>query len=248
MTLAGEQFYIITSAEDVAAIYKNVESFTFDIFVRDIMVAFGASAIAIDKMWSFPPDEKNSHGFVASVPNPSNKCLAQLTREFHRQQLHPGDQQRELSDKFLFYINGSLVWEVISAETVVRADNDNDENKNSTITRLSLKKWCSDVLLQAATKAFFGESLLNLQPDLLDNFVDFDDNSWMLMYRFPRFLAQSMYRAKDAAIDGLEKYFRTPTHCRTDAAWFVRTLEREQRQLGIGDRDIATLILMVYWV
>lgn len=238
LTLAGEQFCVITSAEDVAAIYKNVESFTFDIFVRDVMVAFGASPDAIDKMWLFPSE--SGHGYAASVPNPSNKCLAQLTRDFHRQQLHPGDHQRELSDKFLFHIDGSLVWERISTETVVRDD--------ECLKRLSLKRWCGDVLLQAATKAFFGESLLEIQPDLLDNFVDFDDNSWMLMYRFPRFLAQAMYQAKDAAIDGLERYFQTPKECRRDAAWFVQTLETEQRRLGIGDRDIATIILMVYWV
>lgn len=68
------------------------------------------------------------------------------------------------------------------------------------------------------------------------------------MYRFSRFLAKTMYRAKDAAIDGLERYFKTRKECRNDAAWFVQTLETEQKRLGIGERDIATLILMVYWV
>lgn len=238
ITVAGEQLCIITSAEDISAVYKNVESFTFDTFVRDVMVAFGASPSAVDKMWLFP--SKNGHGFTATVPNPSNKCLAQLTRDFHKQQLHPGDHHRELSDKFLFYIDGSLNWECISAEIVIDDD--------GFLKRISLKKWCRDVLLQAATKAFFGESLLEIQPDLLNNFFNFDDNSWMLMYRFPRFLAKTMYRAKEAAIDGLERYFKTQKECRNDAAWFVQTLETEQRRLGIGERDIATSMLMVYWV
>lgn len=147
--------------------YKNVESFSYDTFVRDVMVASGASPSVIDKMWLFP--SKNGHGFTATVPNPSNKCLAQLTRDFHRQQLHPGDHHRELSDKFLFYIDGSLHWECISAKFVIDDD--------GFLKRTSLKKWCRDVLLQAATKAFFRESLLEIQPDLLDNFVNFDDNS-----------------------------------------------------------------------
>lgn len=238
LNLVGQQFYIITSAEDVAAVYKNVESFTFDLFVRDMMVAFGASPNAVDKMWQVP--RKDGHGFAATVPNPSNKCLAQLTRDFHRQQLHPGDHQKELSDRFLSHINGTLVWERISAATEVR--------DYQCLKRLSLKRWCGDVLLQAATNAFFGETLLEMQPDLLHHFDIFDDNSWMLMYRFPRFLAKNMYLAKDAAIDALEKYFETPKECRSGSAWFVQTLETEQRGLGINNRDIATLILMVYWV
>ena len=113
---------------------------------------------------------------------------------------------------------------------------------------ISLRGWCADVSLNAATRAFYGESLLQNQPDLFRKFFDFDDNSWMLMYRYPRFMTTSMYQAKDAAIDALTQYFATPRGSRLGEAWFVRTLEAEQRQLGIGDRDIATLNLMVYWV
>ncbi len=238
LTLAGEQFCVLTSPEDVTAVFKNDETLTFDGFVRDIMVNFGASSSAIDKMCLLPG--KDGLGYVATVPNPFQKCLAHLARDFHRQQLHPGDHQRELSNKFLHYIDQSLHWKSIHAPTVV---NDGEQLK-----QLSLKRWCGDVLLKAATKAFFGELLLEIQPDLLDHFFDFDDDSWMLMFRVPRIFAQSMYRCKDAIIHALTKYFQMPRDRRRDAAWYVQTIETEQRQLGIDDRGIATLIVMVYWV
>jgi len=238
LTLAGERFYVLTSAQDVAVAYKNTDSLTFDVFVRDIMVAFGSSSGAIEKMWLFP--SKDGHGFAAQVPNPAQKCLAQLTRDFHKQQLHPGENQSALADKFLHHIDESLRWERMSVKYILKSTESSRE--------ISLKGWCGDVLLDAATRAFFGESLLQIEPDLFRDFFDFDDNSWMLLYRYPRFLAKDMYRAKDAAIDALTKYFALPKESRSGEAWFIRTLEAEQRQLGIGDRDIATLMLMVYWV
>ena len=242
LTLAGEVFYVLTSPHDVAAVYKETESLTFDQFVRDIMVAFGASPGAIEKMWLLPSNDK--HGFNAQVENPSQKCLAQLTRDFHKQQLHPGQNQRSLSEKFQGYIEESLRWDSMSTRP-----NDKYILRSSEMSKeISLKGWCADVLLNAATRAFYGESLLQNQPDLFRDFFDFDDNSWMLMYRYPRFMATSMYQAKDAAIDALTKYFATPKGSRRGEAWFIRTLEAEQRQLGIDDRDIATLNLMVYWV
>lgn len=206
------------------------------------MVAFGASPGAIEKMWLLPSNDK--HGFNAQVENPSQKCLAQLTRDFHKQQLHPGQNQRSLSEKFQGYIEESLRWDSMSTRP-----NDKYILRSSEMSKeISLKGWCADVLLNAATRAFYGESLLQNQPDLFRDFFDFDDNSWMLMYRYPRFMATSMYQAKDAAIDALTKYFATPKGSRRGEAWFIRTLEAEQRQLGIDDRDIATLNLMVYWV
>ena len=242
VTLAGEVLYILTSPHDVAAAYKETESLTFDVFIRDIMVAFGASSGAIEKMWLLPSNDKN--GFNAQVTNPNHKSLAQLTRDFHKQQLHPGQNQRSLGAKFQDYIEESLRWDSMSTKLndtyILRSG---EQSKD-----ISLKGWCADVLLNAATRAFYGESLLHDQPDLLRHFFDFDDNSWMLLYRYPRFMARSMYQAKIAAVDALTQYFAAPKKSRRGAAWFIRTLEAEQRQLGLGDRDIATLNLMVYWV
>lgn len=69
----------------------------------------------------------------------------------------------------------------------------------------------------------------------------------MLMQHCPSFMAKRMYRVRNAAIDALTKYFSLPKESRQGEAWFVKTLEAEQRKLAIGDKDIATLMLMVYW-
>lgn len=53
--------------------------------------------------------------------------------------------------------------------------------------------------------SFFGEALLEIEPDLFRTSFDFDDDSWMLLYRYPKFLAKRLYRSKDAAIDAMTR-------------------------------------------
>lgn len=239
MTLAGEHFYILTSPQDIAKAYQNTISLSFDGFMHDAMVGFNLSPITIQKLWLPPKD-----GFDAPIPNPEQKCLAHLMRDLHRQQLHPGEHQLILSLKFQNFIDQSLSWDVLKATSrpgyIV-------SSCDSSVT-LSLKGWCGDVLLNAATRAFFGEALLEVAPDVFRDFFLFDDNSWMLLYNYPGFLARDMNRGKDASVAALIKYFGLPKEQREDNAYFVRTAEKALRDLYVSNRDIATIFLMVYWV
>ena len=203
------------------------------------MVSCGLSYTAIAKMWLFPKD-----GFKSPIPNPDQKCLAQVIRDLHRLQLHPGEHQTVLSEKFLNAIDKSLAWHVLSSASTPEYVISSEE----ACVELSLKKWCGDVLLNAATQAFFGQSLLAVAPDVFRNFFAFDDNSWMLLYRYPRFLARDMYHGKDASVAALAKYFELPMEPREDKAYFVQILEQALKDLDIDNQDIAKTFLMMYWV
>ena len=239
LTLAGQTFYVLTSPQDAALAYKNITSLSFDGFMLDALVGCGVSPFAIQKLWLSPKD-----GFNAPIPNPEQKCLAQLMRDFHKQQLLPGKHQMILGQKFQNFIDESLSWDVLKAASrpgyVV--------SSSGASVELSLRGWCGDVLLTAATRAFFGEALLELAPDIFRHFFLFDDNSWMLLYGYPRFLARDMYQGKEASVDGLTRYFELSEECRHDNAYFVRTAEKALRDLDISKLDIAKIFLMVYWV
>ncbi|KAK8131988.1 cytochrome P450 oxidoreductase [Apiospora kogelbergensis] len=238
VNVAGQKLYVLTSPSDVSAAYKNTDALTFDVFVRDVMVSFGASQSAVDKMWLLP--ESSESNSPAQVPNPKGLSLAKLVHDMHKKQLHPGAEMDILSDRFITLISKSLTWPNIAGSYVVESK----PHKKL----VSLKGWCSTVLLEAATDAFFGDAFLKMAPNLLNDFFDFDDNSWMLMYRYPRVLARNMYQSKQNAIDYLTAYLDLSLEDRPGAAWFVTTMEEEQRALGIQSRDIATLLMMVYWV
>ena len=47
ITVAGQRLYIITSPRDMASVYKNSSTLSFDSFVHDLDAAFGMSPGAL---------------------------------------------------------------------------------------------------------------------------------------------------------------------------------------------------------
>ena len=215
--------------------YKNIASLTSDEFIRDMMYQFGGSEDGIQKMWQDP-----SKGIRLLSPNPLHKSLARLGEYFYRQQLHPGINLENLQSQFMPNIDKSLSYENISENIII--------SSTTGEKTVSLLGWVREVLLYSATRSFFGDRLLEIEPHLFQSFFDFDDNSWKLTYHLPHVFAKEMYGAKQQATEALVKYFQTPKDQRPGAAWLVQTLETEMRNLGIQESDIACFLMMIYWV
>lgn len=113
---------------------------------------------------------------------------------------------------------------------------------------MSLFQWCQKVLVDSATKTFFGDILLDISPDFTEHFYDYDENSWKLLYQYPRIFARDLHTAKSKMLNTLVTYLKLPKEQRSDASWLIQTLENEQRDIGIEIRDIAAMIMMGYWV
>lgn len=203
-----------------------------------MMYQFGGSEDAVQKMWQNPG--KDGNGKVLLSPNPFHKNLAKLAADFYWQQLHPGTNLEELQNQFMPNIHKSLNYENISENSII--------SSTTGEKTVSLLGWVREVLLGSATKAFFGDRLLQIEPKMFQSFFDFDDNSWKLTYHLPRMFAKEIYGAKQQATEALVKYFQTPKEERPGAAWIIQTLESEMRNLGIKDPDIACFLMMIYWV
>lgn len=238
LTVAGQQIYVVTSAIDVATVYKNIERLTFDEYVEDMMIRFGASMPAVQTM--FRTSDQLDQACTNLQPNPSRKSLVRLCESLYHQALHPGQKLDTLQDNFLGNVHKSLLWESMSSKVIL--------SSGAHHRTISLLAWTREVLLDGATKAFFGDRLIELEPDLYESFFYFDDNSWKFTYKLPRPWSSDVYAAKKTAQDALEAYFKLPLEQRPGATRLVHTLETEMRARGIGTTDIAALLTMTFWV
>ena len=200
------------------------------------MLNFGGSPSAVDKMWRVPGVDSP----YSVNPNPTHKVLAHLCEDFYRKQLHPGNLLEDLQKGFLEMIDASLTWQNMHQNIILTASCDEK--------CVSLLGWCRQVLLEGATRSFFGDRLLEIKPDLLETFFNFDDNSWQLTYQLPHFLSKKMRSAKQVGVDALTRYFTLPREERQGESWLVRNLEAEMRNVGIQEKDIAAFVTMIYWV
>ena len=102
---------------------------------------------------------------------------------------------------------------------------------------MSLYDWCADVLGHAAMNVLYGDALLNLEPQLLEYFYTFDQESWKLTFQLPRLFASIMYNAMDSARDAYIRYFQLPRHKRLATCYYLRAVEEKQRKAGMSDAD-----------
>ncbi|KAI4268938.1 MAG: hypothetical protein LQ337_007557 [Flavoplaca oasis] len=190
MTVASQQIYVMTSASDVSTVYKNIDQLTFDDYIEDMMLRFGASKKAVGRMMRTP------------------------------------DQLEEPLQPFNPIHQENLCYITVS---------------HSTIKPFILAE-------SGATKAFFGNRLIELEPKLYENFFYFDDNSWKFTYKIPRPWSSDIYAAKKTAQDAMDAYFHLPQQQRPDAACLIQTLGAEMRARNIGSSDIAALLMITFWV
>ncbi|KAL9019113.1 MAG: hypothetical protein Q9185_003587 [Variospora sp. 1 TL-2023] len=239
LTIAGQQIYVVTSPADVSAVYKNNKQLTFDDYIEDMMLRFGASRSTVDTMLRKPDPLKQPSSHLQ--PNPTKNSPMQLWQSLYHQALCPGEKLETLQDNFLGNIHKSLTWESMTPTAIL-------SSASAPYRTVSLLCWTKEVLLDGATKAFFGNRLIELEPDLYEKFCYFDDNSWKFTYKIPRLWSSDVYNAKGVAQDAMEAYFDLPKEQRPGATWLIQSLEAEMRARGIGTSDIATLLMMGFWV
>jgi hypothetical protein len=243
VTLAGETFYMVTNSNDVTEVYKNTSDLSFAVFIEDLMISCGTSKETVRKMSQSPP--LYLHGAQDSGLNPSKKSLVTLAVDFHHIQLLPGpkSQSAPLTETFLAQISHSLQWESIVHDAKLVG-----QRRTSEICRTSLLRFCGKVLIEAGTKVYWGDKLWQMAPDMLGEFYKLDRAVWKLLFRYPEVFSKDATTARDTITDILTGYYRLPKTERDDAAWFTKSLETESRALGLEEREMASAILIIYFV
>lgn len=218
LTIMGDEFYIVTSPDDILAIYRDTSNLEFDPIVRDIMSDFGVNPPTLDKMFD--------HRFD------SNKCWMDICHDDFRSQMHPGARLKALEATFLNNIDRCLNWQQTrsSGRAAVLSS-------TSEVTTISVWKWCGNVLVDSATRAFFGDSLYRLAPNMLEDFFTFDEEGWKLNYKYPKFAARKMYDAKKKGEVTFAEYLALPKEERQDASWIVERMEEGMKDLGITEPE-----------
>ncbi len=208
----------------------------------DMMSQFGASPSSVKAMWSPVPLEDGQSPISPQVAlhGWKDKPVKEVCLMLFRLLLVQGTQMEKVLRTLLDTVHTRMSWSTISENIISRQSEDR--------YTISLSKWCQQVLLEGATRSFFGQALLDLEPDLLKSFADFDETSWKLSYQLPDFLAKDCLQSKAIAENALAKYFDLPRDQRADASLVMQEIESVLRTAGIDSKNMGVLVLMFYWV
>ncbi|KAK4159598.1 cytochrome P450 [Cladorrhinum sp. PSN259] len=223
----GQELYIVTSATDVLTVYKESEKLSFDAIIKSILGDFGCTDITIEKIFQRPEG--------------SSKTWMDVCHTDFKIQMHPGEKLDVMQAKFLGNINHWLQWDRITGPHVL--------SDSQGFKRVSLWKWCGNVLVDSATKTFFGSAIYRVSPTIVADFFPFDGEAWKLPYRYPEFAAKTLYESKRKAEATFAKYLSLPREERQDASWVVQKIEQGMAEMGITEStQCAAMLLTVHRV
>jgi hypothetical protein len=238
----GDIVYVITSAQDTVSVYKD-DAFSLNPWLVDLMRQFGASPPSIKAMWSLVPGAEKGQGPIdpeVALHNWEDKPVKEVCVMLFRTILHPGQHSDAMLDVLLDTVHERMSWDAIPDWMTLSCNQDTSD--------VSLLKWSQHVLLEGATRSFFGDALLEVEPNLFDSFYEFDESSWKLPYNIPDLFAADVIKSKATAEQALARYFALPKERRSDASKLVQEIEAILTNSGIQPKDMGILVLMFYWV
>lgn len=235
LCVAGEGIAVITSPTDASQIFKDDTSFSFDPFIDSIYRGVAnVSNRGNTILWRTPKE-----GFTSLHPNPKEEVLAHTGNALLHKQLLQRQPLQELTGMVVSYIEATTRWDSFFETSVLSSSADTKV--------VSLHCWCRDVIIEAQTRAFFGDYLRELEPRMTCIFDDWDINSWMVTYRYPAFIAKAATVPRDRLIQTLTHYLDSPREKRSGGVPFVNELEDEERHAGLSNEDSARILMIILW-
>lgn len=201
--------------------------------LNDLLVCFGVRSSVIHKLWAQPATNPNE-GKTALDPTQGSSAI-HSTLEFYKKQLLPGQKFDVMSGTLLGNLNGSLSKKYVKARYC------------SSRVSMSLKDFTGEILVDAITRTLFGDRVYECEPNLVRHLLDFNDDAWMLVFKYPQSAASKLNVARDNILKGSVAYVQSPAEVHSGQAWLIESVLKRQKNLGIGDQDRAAVLLMIYW-
>ncbi|KAF7908167.1 uncharacterized protein EAF01_003922 [Botrytis porri] len=237
LQVASQLFYIVTGPKDVAEVYRNVATLSWDGHLSQILSNFGFTGKALKLAWHVPiPGDKC---YMHKNPvNPKQLSLVKLIEEVYIAQLLPGVNMTEMSEKFIVSLKDSLQPPKMDFCTLSR---------NGLTRRVSLKALCRSTLVEAATFSMFDKALHKLNPDIVQHMLDFNDSAWMVFFGLPEIFSAKVAKARKTMQKTMAEFARLPEREREGQAWGIGTILKAQEIVGIDIESRACMLLLIYW-
>ena len=229
--------YIVTGPEDVAAAFRNNTSLNFDGHLNELLVNFGFKGEALRLAWHVAQPGESCY-LPDDLITPRQKSLNRLTEEVYRQQLLPGPKMDDMCKVFVTSMKNTLRWDRLDFCTLAKTEKSR---------RVSLRALCQQTMIEAATRSVFGSHLHQIEPDVVQHMLQFNQFVWMIFFRYPNTFGSPVLGPQQKLIEALETFIKLPEDLRSEQSWSIKTILTAQEIVGIDLRSRASVLLLIYW-
>ncbi|KAI0439832.1 cytochrome P450 [Xylaria telfairii] len=250
--LLGTKFYIVTSPDDVTAVFRNTDSLTFDGHLKVLLQNFGVKPKAFDKAWHKP--QPGDWCYIPNNPiNPGQLDLIHFVEETYKKQLLSGDHVDTLSQAFIQSLLTNLDWDHIDfgCNVFLWGATQNFEPRGEISQfpshHASLYSICQFFIVEATARSLFGDLLHDIEPDIVNLMLQFNEHVWMIVFNYPSFFASPVAESRQKIMAALKKLVQTPEEDKSQLCWAIRNITAAMDIVDIDVESRASMMLMSFW-
>ncbi|PVH76649.1 cytochrome P450 [Cadophora sp. DSE1049] len=244
--ILGIKYIVLRKPEDVKAVWNDAKSFSFDDYLRAAFAGFDIPPSSYTPTFKDDParlwrgNHKDAPYFVKE--NPAKKRYINLQDGWMKEALQPGKKMDALSEIFMGHIEQLIP--VYLSDPRIKAGDCKDHGQGQIV---DLYNWGRYVLADAGSRAFLSSEILDIDPDFVQHYIDWEDVSWKIPWSYPGILSQDMYKARETLVQVFMRYYTLDPTQRPNLNWLFDRMQREHQQLGMSLHDTGTVALIVLW-
>jgi hypothetical protein len=225
----------MTRPEDVTSVFNNQHGIDNDYSLREILIAFGVKPDDLRRAWHMPL--KGDWCYVeGDALNPQHMCFIKWVQDSYRKHLLTKRTLEEMAGVFVDSLLDTMRPESITYCMM------GEENLYSLYTIIR------NAMVEASAQSMFGPHLHEINPDVIEHMLRFNDNAWQVVMRYPDFLGRlpvSEPRKKMMAVmRGLVQRHSSEIPL---ANAFVRNVLDRMELTEITTHSRAAMMLMIFW-
>ena len=210
ITLGGQRLYVVTSPDDVATVYQNTRTLSWDALLDDLLIGFGVSKSSIVLLWQQLPVEVLAASRQSTHDKTPHLSSVHSMLDLYKRQLLPGPKSNVLISTMIRHLEESLYWPKLCSSYYT--------SKQPRLYRISLMQFCSEILVNATTRTLFGNTIYKIDPKTTRNLIDFNEHAWMLIFKYPHSAKSSLGLARKNLLRTFTQYLQESSHARKDQA------------------------------
>ncbi|PVI04819.1 hypothetical protein DM02DRAFT_689708 [Periconia macrospinosa] len=234
IVVGGQTIYVATSPEDINYVWRNSKTISMDPITMDMYTLGGISENSRKAMFEKHAAARYNAGQGKPL-TPTEKVI-----DLHHQQLYRGPRLDSL-------IQDRMLPSICKALDMTDSGNQSILSRSENSVVISLHNLCVHIFITKETEAYFGPTILNKSPELINAFLDWELCSWKFLFQLPDVLAQDMVKTKRTITDTFANYYRLPRSERPGSIFFVDALEDMLREVGLTESEMGHFTLLHYW-
>ena len=201
--LSGKSTHILFSPSAVEALLKNRHldrnNFNFQVWINGLGIGH---------------DEAIKYFGLGEGADKTGLTPVQQQERINLKYLLETGNVNELTEQFVKELGKSL-------GTQIANEGDVEESRVE-----GLQRWLQDIMFTASTNTFMGSRLLEVYPNLREDFFEFDRHMLTLFFGVPRLIDPIAYRVRERTVQGLSEWHekvqqecKDPVDLGGDSAW-----------------------------